>query len=126
MNPLKQAQQLYRVRTEWLGEGGQPSPHAQQRAYTCLQCPHNERRGLEEVLKGAVAGAVARQMDLKAKLVGPLEGEDRLHVCTLCSCYLPLKVYVPLEVARENTPDWAGFPDFCWLRTERPQDESST
>jgi hypothetical protein len=118
VNPLKQAQQLYRTRRAWLGEGGVPSPRAQHRANVCLQCPHNEARPLEELFKGAVAGVVRRQLEVKGKLGLKVEGEEGLHVCGLCGCVLRLKVHVPLDVARTNTPDWQGFPAHCWLRTE--------
>ena len=107
VNPLKQAQQLYRVRAAWLGEGGQPSPHAQQRATQCV---------FEEVFKGVVAGTVLKQVELKGKLGAMVHGEDKLHLCNLCGCWLPLKVHVPLHIARENTPDWQNYPEHCWLR----------
>jgi len=46
MNPLKQAKQWFKVRRDWLGEGGQPSPKAQLRTNQCLSCPwHDGNRG---------------------------------------------------------------------------------
>lgn len=119
MNPLKQAQQLYRVRASWLGEGGQPSPNAQLRANQCLGCPHNQPKGFEELFKGVVASMVKKQITLKEQLQATVDGEDRLHVCSLCGCYLPLKVHVPLHIARENTPDWGSYPGYCWLRMDQ-------
>lgn len=114
-NLLKQARQLYRTRAAWLGEGGQPAPEAQDRAYICMQCPHNVERPFEEVFKGTVADMVRRQLELRAKLELHVEGEARLHVCGLCGCLLRLKVHVPLHIARENTPDWQNYPSYCWL-----------
>ena len=115
MNPLRQAKQLYATRRDWLGEGGVPAPDAQQRAGICVQCPYNEARPFEEAFKGVVATAIRQQLELKSKLKLHVEGEERLHVCTLCGCMLTLKVHVPLHIARENTPDWQNYPNYCWL-----------
>lgn len=120
---LQQAKQLFATRRAWLGEGGMPSDRAQLRANQCIQCPHNVERPWEEMFKGAVATQIRRQLELKSKLELKVEGEERLHICALCGCKLDLKIYTPLHIARENTPDWAQYPSYCWLKNERPQDE---
>lgn len=116
MNVIQQAKQYWKLRTEWLGEGGQPSPHAQQRANTCLACPHHDCDSpVEEAGKRV---AVRFTLDLKRRNGWHLDNEDRLHLCGLCHCLLELKCFAPLNVARSNTPDWENFPEWCWLKTE--------
>lgn len=121
MNPatlIKQAKQLYAIRAAWLGEGGMPAPLAQERSEVCMQCPHNKPRRFEELFKGPVAKIVRMQLELRSKLELRVEGEEKLHTCDLCGCWLKLKVHVPLRIAREGTPDWQQFPTWCWLRNE--------
>lgn len=115
---IKQAKQLYAIRAAWLGEGGQPSPLAQERANVCATCPQNQQHAFEELFKGPAARIVRMQLELRSKLELRVEGEERLHTCALCGCWLKLKVHVPLRIAREGTPDWGNFPEWCWLRTE--------
>jgi hypothetical protein len=114
MNPLQQAKQFYKVRRDWLGAGGQPSPHAQARADICLECPHNDAsRPLEEAGKHLVARHL---LTLKGSLGWHVRDEDRLHLCDRCDCLLAVKVFVPLDVARANTPDWGQLmPPHCWM-----------
>jgi hypothetical protein len=113
MNPLKQAKQWFKVRQDWLGEGGQPSPKAQLRANQCISCPwHDDQHPIEEAAKRAVVNLT---LDLKRKNNWHVEGEEKLHLCGLCWCLLETKVFTPLEVARTNTPDWEKFPSYCWM-----------
>lgn len=118
ITPIEQAKRLLATRRAWLGEGGWPSLHAQERANVCIECPHNEERGFEELFKGVVAREVKRQLGLKKQLDATVANENRLHVCALCGCWLRLKVHVPLHIARENTPDWQQYPAWCWLRRD--------
>jgi hypothetical protein len=123
---LQQAKQFYRTRTQWLGEGGEPSKDAHERAKACLLCPHNVKRPLEELFKGAVAEAVRQQVELKSAMKVETPLDDALHICNLCGCVLKLKVHVPLKHARDNTPDWEKFPDWCWLKTSNDESNPST
>lgn len=75
-----------------------------------MNCPHNQPKRFEELFKGVVANWVRMELELKGKLELRVEGEEKLHVCTLCGCWLPLKVHVPLKIARDNTPDWQSYP----------------
>lgn len=126
VNIITQFQRMKATLEEWLGEDGLPSPHAQTRANTCLACPKHEHAAWEELYKGAVAEPIRRHMEMRSHLMLRVEGESELHLCGLCRCVMKLKVHVPLDVARRNTPDWHNFPDNCWLRTEQPtQNEPS-
>jgi hypothetical protein len=115
---IKEARQAFKVRKEWLGEGGHPSPAAQERANTCLACPHHTKEHpLEEAAKRL---AVRLTLDLKRQNGWQVDNEDKLGLCGLCWCLLEVKVHVPLDIARENTPDWEKFPEQCWLIAEKP------
>ena len=116
-NLIQQAKRFHAAYVSWLGEGGKPSPSADQRAAICLKCPHNKPDNWEVVV-GGVASLARLQLELKSKMGLQAWGEERLHTCELCGCYLRLKVHVPLEIARTNTPDWHQFPDFCWIRKD--------
>lgn len=118
MNLVRQAQLAFRLRREWFGVGGQPVPKAlaDARAATCIACPkHDSTNGLEEKAKRALA---SRLFKVREELQLSVAREAELHLCGLCGCYMPMKVLVPLEHARSNTPDWGSFPEGCWLRTE--------
>lgn len=119
MNIVKQAIYFNRLRRDWLGGEGRPSPHAQARANTCLQCPKRDVDSSME--EGAKRLIVRTTLSVKQKLEWHVKGEDELHLCGMCGCLLETKVFVPLELARENTPDWKQFPSTCWLRAEAPE-----
>jgi hypothetical protein len=70
---------------------------------------------LQELLTGAYAKRVLAQLELKAHLHLTVDGEEELHTCGICECYMPLKVWMPIDRARVVTPDWASFPEWCWL-----------
>ncbi len=113
---LSDAIRFFRVRTQWLGDGGQPVPQevAQLRANTCLLCTRHTRP-VEELLTKPIASIVKRQIEMKSEMHLHVDGEAELHTCGICHCYMPLKVWVPLPIARDNTPDWPAYPVNCWL-----------
>ena len=114
---LAQAKRFYHASVTWFGNGEKHVPHvvAQRRSEGCLACPHHVERPLQELLTGIVGGLVKKQLELKAHLELRVEREAELHTCGLCECYLPLKCWCPLDIARANTPDWQTFPSMCWL-----------
>lgn len=117
MNPLRQALTFFRTMSTWLGEGGKPVPQAtaQVRANICLLCAHHKP---SSTLTRTVAGVTKRQIALKNNMHLHVDGEADLGQCGLCGCEQVLKVWVPLETARANTPDWERFPQNCWLHRE--------
>lgn len=103
---------------EWLGDGGGPVAHtlAQQRANQCRWCQFNHESG---TAKGAVGEAVRRQMAAKGRLGFRVSCESDLGECSLCRCWLPLKIHVPHAHIRRHQREEvrqaikAGKPD-CW------------
>lgn len=104
----------------WLGGPGRPVEQAEadRRAAVCLACPRHEALTMEEVTR-PLAQVLRRAMELKADMKLRVEGEERLHTCGVCLCWMPTKVWCSLEFAREVTPDWQQFPDNCWLHGRR-------
>lgn len=120
MNPariIKAGVTAWKVRKDWFGDGGVPvSPElAQQRADTCNRCPMNQEKPVWELFAGPVAWAVKQQFKLKSELKLRVNGEENLHVCSICNCILGLKIFVPLKFIDETE----GLPDFCWQQTEK-------
>lgn len=65
------------------------------------------------------------EMEKRAKAGRKLEGEDALKVCSVCGCWLPLKVDVPFITIWKHTSD-AMFDQFpkdtpCWITQERKE-----
>lgn len=115
-----QAKRFNTARRDWLGDGVSATPAtAQTRANTCLDaCPKHVEKPLQELITGSAAGYVRRQLELKTHLNMRVEGEEKLHTCDMCQCWLPLKVWLSIERAREVTPDWQQFPANCWLHND--------
>lgn len=112
---------------EWLGEGAQPDPRAQDRADVCTgrlsgkPCPNNYlgRWLIPEAIAGTVKGIIEAKNHHKLSV----EGESELGWCEVCNCKLSLKVHVPPQTILNHTPaeTLEKFPDFCWLKIESKQ-----
>ena len=120
MNPFKAALRFHRLRTLWLGSGGHPVPstQSQSRASVCLGCSMNQQKGIQEFFTEAAALVVTRQIELKSGMKLSVVGEEDLHICDACACYLPLKVHAPLEHILATT-DLTELPSHCWISQER-------
>lgn len=108
-----------RILFEWVGDGQKvvPKEQAQQRADICIKCAYNEKGG---VFAKAVAWAIKEQTDLKNDLQLNVAGEKSLHSCSLCTCWLRLKIWLPIEkIRKEQTPEEAAkWPAHCWIKNE--------
>jgi hypothetical protein len=109
---------------EWIGEGLQPDPLAQDRADICTgrlsgkPCPYNYLG--RWMLPEAVAGTIKKLVEVKTHLKLEVDGEDKLGFCEICNCKLSLKVHVPLNVILNNPPS-GDFPPWCWVKKEQQQ-----
>lgn len=104
--------------TDWLGSGGQcvNIPQAQNRTDICIQCPHNIDGGM---IPTVVASAIKRQVELKNSIGLRTNGIKKLKTCDLCTCYLPLKIFVPLDnLGVDEKEATEQFPSFCWMNIE--------
>jgi hypothetical protein len=123
---------------DWLGEGGKPvsTELAQARANACLndcsdptryQHFHNKPPSFFHRVTGAVAKAILEQRREKTNLGLKVDGEDKLFTCDICTCHLPLKVWVPMDVIMRRTePEQLKiFPPWCWMVTENRRKNES-
>ena|ERR1039458_5622252 len=103
----------------WLGSGGicAPQEKAQARTNTCLKCEFNQPGS---VLTESVAKAIKTQMQLKNTLGKRTNGIRGLKTCQKCTCYLPLKIFIPLDKLGLDDEDKRKFPNWCWANTEQP------
>lgn len=108
-----------RILSDWLGSGAQvvDKETAQKRANVCIKCPMNQNGNM---VTKAIAWAIKEQTDLKSELELRVDGEKSLHSCAVCSCWLKLKIWIPMNQLRsEETPeDKAKWPAWCWMKTE--------
>lgn len=110
---------LVEMLQDWLGEGMVPVSRiqAQQRANVCLQCPKNEEGRIDEFFKAPVAAFIRKQIEAKNGMKLRVDGEKRLHICSVCGCILRLKPWVPAKHLKEVTDaeTLKSFPSNCWV-----------
>lgn len=110
------------ILTEWLGAGGSPVPdwQAEARAGVCESCPFNRYPKWWESAKDAIANRIKDHLTVKHRLGFRLKNEDAMHMCAVCSCTLPLKVWCPIDHIKNHThaDTLAAFPKVCWIRAE--------
>lgn len=118
-----------RILVDWVGEGARPVPEilAQARANVCLHagpngspCPNNIESHGVALLTDKIAVAILEQRRRKTDIGLKVQGEDALFTCQVCTCHLPLKVWVPMDsIVRHLRPEKIErFPNFCWMKTE--------
>lgn len=107
--------------TAWLGSGAQTvDPElAQARANICLTCPLNVK---ENRITAAMAAAIKKQLEIKARLRLRVSGEKSLLGCAACGCATRLKIWVPLERILPDPDELKNFDPNCWLLHESSAD----
>lgn len=100
---------------DWLGSGGITVSQelAQARSDICNSCPLNTK---SSIVTGSVAEAIKEQLEVKKALKLRVNGEKGLGKCSICSCELRLKCWVPIERILPLTP--TEFPNYCWITKE--------
>lgn len=103
----------------WLGEGGEvvDSDVAQKRTDICLKCPMNVPGSS---LVESVAKAIKAQVELRNALGLRTRGIKSLRTCAACECYLPLKIFVPLNRILPDEDEKRKLHPDCWLLHEKP------
>lgn len=97
----------------WIGEGAHPVAQelAETRADTCSKCPQNVRR---KKVENKLAEGIRIGEEARSGLRLRTSHDHELRVCESCGCYLPLKVWVPLQNQTK-----ADFPGNCWVVKEK-------
>lgn len=105
------------VLMEWLGDDAicVDQHTAQVRTNTCLVCPlHSEGSLVTE----AVAKAIKNQVDIRNKLGLKTAGIKSLKFCGACNCYMPLKIFIPIERIAPDDELKEKLDPKCWMLSE--------
>lgn len=94
----------------WLFDKFTTQEVADERAKTCLACPHNVFPDKD--------GFVAWSDDIASRSVGERKAKDHNEIgnCGLCGCLLKSKVWFGGEIVVDN-PEL--YPDYCWQIQKR-------
>ena len=110
------------ILVDWLGNGAETVnvEIAQARANVCLDCDRNQDGHSLLKLTADTVRAIAEQMQVKEHKRLRVEGEENLHVCSVCSCVLPLKIWLRPDILAERTSKETlqELPTWCWLKAE--------
>jgi hypothetical protein len=114
--------------TRWFGSGATPVANdvAQRRADICntvasgASCPFNST-GFAPVER--IAEIIKAQVEKKNELKLEVKGEENLHMCSLCFCHLPTKIWTPIEHIISGTPapmieKFRREQPKCWIISE--------
>lgn len=125
LNILKAIANGTQTLLDWHDEGFAPIEQsaAQDRADICTgrldgsPCPSNQNRTFS--IAATVAGVVHRQIEVKNGMKLSVMGEENLHICMVCRCLLPLKVWTPMDLIMAHTDavmlnEFNKFPK-CWI-----------
>lgn len=128
MTKLTAALRYYRMRSSWLGDGGQPVPALQStaRAFRCTLCELNSPDyPIWEGLTAAASQELRQQIQLKHELNLTTPHDRMLHICEGCWCLNTLKVHVPLSHILATT-DLSKLHKDCWILSEAARTKKST
>lgn len=123
--PFQQLRQVAaggKIIVEWIasGEEAVPKDKAEGRAAVCCACPMNERGDWTRFFTIPVSEAIRHEMSKRREWNLSTSKDGELHVCTACSCPLPLMVHVPLEIKLKamNQQTRDALHKDCWIRKE--------
>ena len=109
---------------EWVdsGEPAVPPEQSASRAATCADCPLNEQGDLTKWFTVPAAELIKKQLETlhERKLSTP--SDDKISLCSACSCPLKLKVHTPIGWVLKALSDEAkarlkGGKN-CWILSE--------
>lgn len=110
------------VLLEWLGDGGKPCPQeeAEARAAICAGCKWNEKGDWTRWFTLPVSNGIRRELERKNQMGLKTTQDDKLHICTICSCPLQLKVNTPMPYIQAHMPqavtdDLRQNAPWCWI-----------
>lgn len=129
MNELSAIKNGANTLLDWGEKGFVPVEHsvAQARSDVCSKshknkrCPYNEKKTID--FTSPAAAAIKSHIESKNAMKLSVDGEENLKVCMICRCWLPLKVWTPMETLLACTPvevlnDFKVKWPKCWMITE--------
>lgn len=107
---------------QWFGAGMKPVANelAENRASICVDCPKNRKGDLWQRLDAIAARELRNLIEKKNQMALKTSYDDKLQTCIACDCWLPLKVWTPLQHILNNTaPEVTSQLDHrCWILHE--------
>ncbi len=107
------------ILVEWLGSGAKPVEQAlaDGRAAICAGCPKNDGGDFTSYFTKPVADTIRTQLEIRGELQLKTPHDDKLTVCSACSCPLKLKVWAPLDHILAHTPEAVrkDLAPQCWI-----------
>jgi hypothetical protein len=107
------------VLVEWLGNGAKPveQPLADSRAAICSDCPKNDGGDFTSYFTKPIADTIRTQLEIRGDLQLKTPHDEKLTVCSACSCPLKLKVWAPLDHILAHTPEDVrkNLARQCWI-----------
>lgn len=88
---------------------------ASKRSTVCASCPLNQKGAL---LVESVAKAIKRRMEVKLCRELHVDGIEAIHTCSGCSCYLPVKIWFPLQQIYPRESEKKNYDSRCWILNE--------
>ncbi len=91
---------------DWVGSGLRPIDKitAEKRGGVCVTCPNNTNPNWIQKIDAALASEIKTLIEIKNDLKLSTIHDKNLLTCSLCDCYLPLKVWAPIEHIWNNSP----------------------
>lgn len=106
----------------WLGDGLKPVAQdlAEQRASVCAVCPKNGDPNFIERLSAIGAEEIRTMMAIRNDLALKTSHDAKLNTCLVCSCFLKLKVFCPLDhiTATMSAEIRSALHPLCWIKLE--------
>jgi hypothetical protein len=106
----------------WLGEGAQPVPPqlAEKRSNICSQCEFNRAANLGDIFVRTASEMIRRQVEFARECGLKTLNDDRLGICSVCTCPLKLMVHVGLEHKLKSLDEetFSKLPGHCWVKRE--------
>lgn len=104
---------------DWIGPTAKavPSELAEQRASICVLCPLNGRGGILDFFTVEAAKVIHTQLQIRTEMELKTSVDEQLGICRACSCWLPLKVHVPMEFILSHTSEdtKTKLDPRCWI-----------
>ena len=109
---------------EWFGEGGLPVAKdvSEERARICSVCEKNQADtgSILEWFTKKASEMIRHAFELRAEIGLTTSHDDKLEVCSACTCPLKLKVHTPIKHILDHTSDEdkAELDPGCWILSE--------
>jgi len=98
-----------------------PIKIATQRAEVCLACPYNQKtKSLLDIFTTSASEAIRKGLEQLRGWNLDVPNSDGLSICSICSCPLKLKIFLPITRIRSKMSDEVReqLPEWCWIKRE--------